>query len=112
MVRKIVAGLLCGIIFYGCSSTTLINTDPGVKIYVDGEYQGTGSASHTDSKIVGSSTSVTLQKEGCRSQNFTFSRTEEFDPGACAGGVFLTIPFLWIMKYKPTHTYQFTCEKP
>ena len=95
-----------------CSSTTTIrSTDPTVKIYVDDQLEGTGQAVHSDTKIVGSTTYVKFKKEGCETQNFQFSRSEEFDAGACAGGVFLLFPFLWIEKYRPTHEYEFSCQK-
>ena len=43
-----------------CSSTTMIrSTDQDAKIYVDGEFKGKGSVTHTDTKIVGSTTNVT-----------------------------------------------------
>lgn len=94
-----------------CSSTTLIrSTDPASKIYVDGEYRGKGSVSHTDSKMIGSNTSVRIEKTGCEPRSFNFARNEEFDAGACAGGVFFLVPFLWIQKYKAEHTYEFECE--
>ncbi len=95
----------------GCSSTTLIrSTDPDAKIYVDGEFKGKGQYSHTDSKTIGSTTSVRLEKEGCEPMNFNFARNEEFDAGACAGGVFLLVPFLWIQKYKAERTYEYVCN--
>jgi hypothetical protein len=97
---------------FGCSSTTMIrSSDPAAKIYVDGEYEGQGIASHTDTKIVGSTTLVTLKKEGCQPQTFSFSRSEEIDIGACIGGVFVLVPFLWIEKYRPEHNFEFECEK-
>lgn len=98
------------LVMSACSSTTMIrSTDPQAKIYVDGEIKGTGVATHTDTKIVGSTTSVRLEKAGCEPQYFTFSRSEEFDAGACAGGVFVLVPFLWIQKYKPERTYEYSC---
>jgi hypothetical protein len=99
-------------VFFSCSSTTLItSSDRDAKIYIDGEMRGTGTTQYTDKKIVGSTTHVTLKKDGCRPQDFSFSRSEEFSAGACAGGVFVLVPFLWVMDYKPTHTYEFQCEK-
>lgn len=93
-----------------CSSTTMIRTtDSQAKIYVDGEYKGKGQVSHTDTKIIGSTTSVRIEKPGCESMHYTFARNEEFDAGACAGGVFVLVPFLWIQKYKPERTYEFEC---
>lgn len=112
VMLKVVLSLLVITSLVSCSSmTTISSTDSQAKIYVDGEYRGTGTAVHEDKKIVGATTSVTLKKDGCRPQNFSFSRSEEFDAGACAGGVFLLFPFLWVMKYKPTHSYEFMCEK-
>jgi hypothetical protein len=96
----------------GCSSTTLIrSTDPEAKIYVDGEYKGKGQYSHTDTKTIGSTTNVRLEKPGCEPMTFNFARNEEFDAGACAGGVFLLVPFLWVQKYKAERTYEYTCTK-
>lgn len=95
-----------------CSSTTVIrSTDPEAKIYLDGEYKAKGQYTHTDTKIIGSSTSVRLEKDGCEPMNFSFARNEEFDAGACAGGVFLLVPFLWVQKYRPERTYEYTCTK-
>lgn len=102
--------ILLSLVFAGCSSTTVVrSTDKDARIYVNGEFMGTGSATYTDTKIVGAVNSVTLKKKGCRDADFSFSRSEEFDVGACIGGVLLLFPFLWIMKYKPTHSYSFEC---
>lgn len=99
-------------LFMGCSSTTLIrSTDPDAKIYVDGEYKGKGQYTMTDTKIVGSTTAVRLEKPGCEPKSFVITRSEEFDAGACAGGVFVLVPFLWVEKYKPEHVYEYECEK-
>jgi len=87
------------------------STDPEAKIYVDGEFKGKGNVTHTDTKIIGSTTSVRLEKEGCEPAFFTFSRNEEFDAGACAGGVFVLVPFLWVQKYKAERTYEYVCTK-
>ena len=42
---------------------------------------------------------------------YTFAKNEEFDAGACAGGVFVLVPFLWIQKYKADHIYEYSCVK-
>ena len=103
----IIAGIL-----QSCSSTTLISSnDKDVKIYVDGMYVGKGSFTYSDTKIVGSSTSVMFKKDGCEDFTTIFTRSEEFDAGACAGGVFTLVPFLWIEKYRPVHNYEFECIK-
>jgi len=109
---KRVSMLLVAILFTGaCSSTTMIrSTDAAAQIYVDGNLMGTGTATHTDTKIVGSTTNVRIEKEGCMPQNYSFSRSEKFSAGACAGGVFVLVPFLWIMEYNPEHTFHYTCQ--
>ncbi len=90
-----------------CASTTVIRSDPdGAKLYLNGEPVGQTPYAMTDTKIVGSTTTVRLEKQGYQSTYGVISRNEEFDVGACIGGVFLLVPFLWIMKYKPVHTFE------
>ena len=109
-MKQIIAIVLSTALFASCSSTTMIrSTDPQAKIYIDGEVKGTGVATHTDTKIIGSTTSVRIEKQGCEPSYYTFSRNEEFDAGACVGGVLVLVPFLWIQKYKPERTYEYNC---
>lgn len=107
---KMVSLLLIGsILMASCSSTTMIVSNPsGAKVYLDGEPVGVTPYTHQDTKIVGSTTSVRLEKEGYNTLQTAFSRDEEADVGAIVGGVFLLVPFLWTMRYKPTHTYELT----
>ena len=37
---------------------------------------------------------------------FILQRNERADVGAIIGGVFLLVPFLWVMKYDPDHNYE------
>lgn len=107
---RTVSAVVLATFLVSCSSTTQVrSTDPNARIYIDGEFKGTGSVTHTDTKIIGSTTSVRMEKDGCEPQSYSFSRNEEFDAGACAGGVFLLFPFLWIQRYKPDHTYEYRC---
>ena len=112
-MKKTITLKMASIIFAGtvllssCASTTMIRSTPsGAKVYLDGEIVGKTPYSHTDTKIVGSTTSVRLEKEGYETLNTSFSRNEEADVGAIIGGLFVWVPFLWTMKYKPTHTYE------
>lgn len=103
--------LFVSLSLFACSSTTMIRTnDKDVKIYADGSYLGKGAVSYTDTKIVGSSTQIMLKKKGCQPITRNLNRTEKFDVGACAGGMFVGVPFLWIMGYNPNHNYDFECE--
>lgn len=112
MKKIVLVSILASFLVSACSSTTMIkSTDPTVKIYVDDQLEGTGQVSHSDTKIVGSTTYVKFKKEGCETQTFSFSRSEEFDVGACIGGVLVLVPFLWIEKYRPMHEYEFSCVK-
>jgi hypothetical protein len=87
----------------------MIQSNPsGVKVYLNGEPVGTTPYTHRDTKIVGSTTTVKLKKEGYAPLNTSFSRNEEVDVGAIIGGVFVLVPFLWTMKYKPIHIYELT----
>ncbi len=108
ITAKAIALLLTiAILFSGCASTTLIQSLPGeAKIYIDGQPVGKTPYTHTDTKILGSTTMVKLEKEGYEDLNTSFSRTEQVDVGAIIGGLFFWIPFLWTMKYNPMHTYE------
>lgn len=102
------ATLLAGaVLTSSCSSTTMLQTNPvGAKLYLDGQPVGTTPYRHSDTKIIGSTTSVRLEKEGYETLDTSFSRDEEADVGAIVGGVFFVFPFLWTMKYKPVHAYE------
>jgi hypothetical protein len=105
---KLIALILSGsVLFASCTSTTMIQSTPGgAKLYLNGEPVGTTPYTYSDTKIVGSTTIVKIEMEGYEPLNTTFSRDEEVDVGAIVGGVLVLFPFLWAMKYKPTHTYE------
>ncbi len=107
LMKMISLLLATSVLLASCGSTTMIHSDPsGAKLYLNGEPVGTTPYSHRDTKIVGSTTMVKLEKEGYEPLNTSFSRDEEVDVGAIIGGLFVLVPFLWTMKYKPTHTYE------
>ena len=108
MITKMISLSVAGsIILTSCGSTTMIQSNPsGAKVYLNGESVGITPYSHQDTKIVGSTTIVRLEKEGYETLNTSFSRDEEADVGAIIGGIFTLVPFLWTMKYKPIHSYE------
>lgn len=109
--QKVMAACLVSALV-SCSSTTVLrSTDSTVKIYADGIYKGTGETSYTDTKIVGSTTQVSLRKEGCRTVSNTISRDGGVHVGALIGGLFFLVPFLWITKYNPAYEFDFECRK-
>lgn len=95
------------ILLSSCASSTMIESIPnGASLYMDGEKVGTTPYLYKDTKIVGSSTEIRLEREGYETFRTSLVRNEEADAGAIVGGIFLLVPFLWTMKYKPTHTYE------
>lgn len=95
------------ILLESCASSTVIQSNPtGAKLYLNSNYVGNTPHRHTDTKIVGTTTYVRLEKEGYEPLNTSFSRDEQADVGAIIGGVFLLFPFLWTMKYDPARTYE------
>ncbi len=107
LLRIVSSILICAVLASSCASSTMIYASPeDAKIYIDGEPVGKTPYLHTDTKIVGSVTNVRLEKEGYEPFYTSFARNEAADVGAIIGGLFVWVPFLWTMKYKPTHTYE------
>jgi hypothetical protein len=95
----------------GCASVTVINSSPeGAKVFVDEQAVGVTPFTYTDTKIIGSSTYVRLEKEGFKTLNTVMVRNEEVDAGAVIGGFFFWPAWLWFMKYKPVHFYELVPE--
>jgi len=105
---KIAAMLLMfTVLLSSCSSYTVIDSYPsGANLYLDGEEVGQTPYQMIDTKIMFTCTAVRLEKEGHKPFFTSICRNEEADVGAIIGGVFFTIPYLWAMKYKPTHFYR------
>ncbi|MDJ0653722.1 MAG: hypothetical protein QNJ40_06200 [Xanthomonadales bacterium] len=94
----------------GCSSSTVIrSSDPDARIYVNGEYIGTGDGYYSDKKVAFAGNKVTLRKDGCEPMEYRFRRNEEADLGAIIGGYLFAVPFLWTLEYKDHHAYEFEC---
>ncbi|MDD4993100.1 MAG: PEGA domain-containing protein [Paludibacter sp.] len=105
-IRSISLFLAAVILFASCSSTTMIQSTPSkAKVYIDGSFVGETPYLHRDSKIVGSSMSVKLEKEGFNPLNTTITKDEDVNIGAIIGGLFVLVPFLWTMQYQPEHNY-------
>lgn len=103
LIAAAIAGTLAGA---ACSSSTVIGANvPGANVYIDGQFVGTTPFTMSNTKIVGSSTSVRIEAPGYMPIQTVITRNEEFSVLACIGGLFLLVPFLWIMDYSPTHTY-------
>ena len=102
--------ILAAALLTACSSTTVIrSSDPDARIFVNGEYLGTGEATYTDRKVAFSSNTVTIRKPGCADQHHEFQRNEDPDFGAIISGFFVYVPFLWVTEYKEQRGYDFQC---
>jgi len=101
------------LIFQGCASTTLIQSEPtGAKVYIGDEPLGFTPVAYSDTKIVGSTTYVRLEKEGYKPLITVLSRDEEVDIAPIIGGICGVWPlWLWFMKYKPIHFYEMVPEQ-
>jgi hypothetical protein len=107
ILKSISVFMAVTVLITSCASATLIQSNPsGAYVYIDSQKKGTTPYSYCDTKIVGSSTNITLKKDGYQDLNVTLVRSESADVGAIIGGFFLLFPFLWTMKYYPTHNYE------
>ncbi|MDX1562387.1 MAG: hypothetical protein R3305_05645 [Gammaproteobacteria bacterium] len=96
----------------GCSSGTTIRvSDPDARIFVNGEYVGTGRGHYTDRKPSFTRQEVTIRKEGCAEQSHSFRRNERPDLGAIVGAYYLVLPIMWMTQYKRQHAYEYDCEQ-
>ena len=94
------------IVMASCSSSTRIESiPPGARLFVDGESVGVTPYIHTDQKIVSSTLSIRMEKEGYRPFLIDISKDEEINLGPAIAGFFLFVPWLWGMKYQAVHTY-------
>ena len=108
-MRKLVVLLMIFFFLFGCASTTLIKSDPpGAKLYLDGQPQGDTPYLYSDQAVAGTVRTVTLRKEGYKEFTGTIRREKLFVP-ALISGIFLLIPFIWILEYPPQ--YHFEIEK-
>lgn len=105
---EFIAIVLTGSVFIsGCTSATLIQSTPsGAKLYLDGEPVGNTPYKHKDSKVVTTTTRVKLELDGYETLTTTFSKDEEINVCAACGGIFFLVPWLWVLGYKDTHTYE------
>lgn len=92
-----------------CSSTTLlISTPPDAKVYIDGKYKGYTPYRHSDASISGSQKIVEIKKEGYDDFQTILTKKGRAHAGAIVGGIFLLIPFIWVVQYDLQYKYELT----
>ncbi len=93
-----------------CSSRTTIRvSDESARIYVNGEYVGTGVGRYSDRKPAFTRQDVILRRDGCEDQSYSIRRNERPDIGAIVSAYYLVVPILWVTQYKHNHAYEFDC---
>jgi hypothetical protein len=103
--RLVAAVTLCALT--SCASSTLIQSQPpGARLFLDGQPVGVTPYMMSDAKIAGATTMVHLEAPGYLPTDVIIARNEEIDVGALIGGIFLLVPFLWIMGYRPFHVFE------
>jgi hypothetical protein len=100
---------LLSLLFAGCSSTTLIKTDPpGAALYIDGVKQGVTPYSYSDSSTFFTpSRDIVLKKEGYKNLSAAIRKSEVTAGTICRS--LLGVPVLWITIYP--EEYNFELEK-
>lgn len=111
-VKKILLYILIfPFIFSSCASSTVIGSIPSdANLYINGKLVGQTPYKHRDTKIVGSSNTVRIEKDGYRTYKTSFAKNEKIAVGPLIGGTFLLIPYLWIMKYEDGRVYELRPE--
>ena len=102
------------LLFTSCASTTTIGVIPRsveAEIYADGKYIGDAPAVLKDSKISGAGTMIAIEAEGYEDYKAYIEKSDHINMGALVGGIFLVVPYIWIMGYEPYYEFYLTEEK-
>jgi len=87
--------------------TQIQSIPPGAKVYINDELSGETPFNYSDTKIIGSTSSIRIEKSGFKPFSTFIQRTEEVDAGpVVCGFIFTPVWWLWAMKYKPVHIYE------
>ena len=94
-----------------CSSGTQIRvSDENARIYVNGDYVGTGDGYYSDRRPSFTTQQVTLRRDGCVEQSYVMRRNGKPDYGAIVSAAAFAVPIFWVAKYKAEHDYEFECR--
>ena len=109
---KLLVIFAAAVALVGCASSTRIRvSDSDARIYVNGEYVGTGTGHYSDRKPAFTKQEVTVRKDGCKEERYSFRRNERPDLGAIISAYYLVVPILWFTQYKDHHAYEFDCRQ-
>ena len=109
-MKRLICVAAAACLVSACSSGTTIRvSDADARIYVNGEYVGTGRGHYSDRKPAFTKQEVALRKDGCAEQTHSFRRNERPDVGAIVGAYLFAVPILWLTQYKGRRAYDFDC---
>src|SRR5688500_984292 len=96
--------LICAAVLAACSSGTQIRvTDADARIYVNGDYVGTGDGYYSDRRPSFTTQQVTLRRDGCVEQSYPMRRNERPHYGAIISAAAFALPIFWVAKYDSQH---------
>jgi hypothetical protein len=105
-MKKLAVFTMSLFFLFGCASTTLIKSNPpGANVSINGILHGETPLYYTDKAVAGTSKMVTLKKEDYKEFTGTIRR-EKFSVPALIGGIFLVVPFVWILEYPPQYNFE------
>jgi hypothetical protein len=105
-MKKVTALTMVFFFLVGCASTTLIKSNPpGAKLQVDGQVVGETPHFYTDKAAAGTVKTVTLKKQGYKDFN-GYIEQEKLSVPALIGGIFLLVPFVWILEYPSRYSFR------
>jgi hypothetical protein len=103
--------LTCTAALAACSSATHITaSDEDARIYVNGDYVGTGDGYYSDRRPAFTTQQVTLRRDGCVEQSYPMRRNERPHYGAIVSAAALALPIFWVAQYDDQHDYEFECQ--
>jgi hypothetical protein len=106
MKKKVIVLVTVICFLVGCSSSTLIKSDPpAAKLYLDGQYKCETPCTYKDTAPAGSSKTVLLKKEGYKDTTGLIKK-EELVVGPLIEPILVLFPFIWIPGYPSEYTFE------
>lgn len=85
----------------------MITSHPeGARVSVEGREIGITPCRYSDSKVLLSETYIQIDLEGYETVRSFIVKDGSVNAGAIVGGLFLFVPFLWVMGYPPNYHYE------
>jgi hypothetical protein len=101
------------LLFAGCASQTRLISQRDTTIYdvENNQPLGMGELSYSDTKPVWGSTRFRFEKQGCKTQELTISRSDDISALRLVGGFFTaTLLWWWSGDYNASYTVPLTCD--